>query len=125
MLNFEWMHGTGETHKSLKNLINYNGGAWKSEKQANFFIKYHACNRSKENLKVCFGIDIEESEALVIETEAHMQNASYGARGIVPFTTFFIVDNSGIVAEYRLRYKGNMRDGCAPNPEKTECKWRR
>lgn len=122
MDGFEWRDGTGVIHCSLMSLVNKNNGKWKSDKQANFMLDRHARIREVDTLKTCFGIIVDEN-AYVIETSAFIQNAAYGSRGVIPYTHFFIVDEVGIVAVYRIRYRGNMRDGCSPNTKKTECKW--
>jgi hypothetical protein len=122
MNNFEWLCGSGEIHKSLMNLVKYNEGSWKSEKHGLFFIEKHAVRKTGEELKNNFGIN--ERDSVLIATEAYMRY-SHGARGMVPYTTYFIIDEIGVKAVYRLHYKGNMRDGCRPDTTKTECKFKR
>lgn len=126
MYEFNWRTETdSEDFKSMTNLIKYNGGNWKSEKQAKFMLERKANTRTKENLLVNFGITTNEENQKVIEVEAWMRQSIYGSRGIVPYTVFFLVDDKGIKAQYRIHYRGNMRDGCTPNTSKTETKWSR
>ena len=124
MFDLEWNHGTDESHKSLMHLVNTNNGLWKSEKQGAFFLKHRSFLRDKQNLSQCFGIEILVDDALIVETSAYIHHAQ-GARGMVPYVHFFMVDTLGVVAVYRIRYKGNMRDGCGPDKNRVEIKWRR
>ena len=123
MYEINWQEGCEELHKSLCTLVKYNKGNWKSEKQGRFFLS-KALPRTKEDLKEYFGIIIHSKEANVVETSGYMHIA-HGSRGTVPYTKFFLINEKGVQAVYRLRYKGNLRDGCAPNAEKTELKWSR
>ena len=123
--NTEW---DNDTARQLNSMIKYNNGLFKSEKQANFLFKSERnpwdLRDDTENLKKFFNIDVRMGEkAVSVDGTAVFSN--YGARGVRPVTWYFVVDEYGIVRKYKLKYKGNMRDGTAPDPSKTELLWSR
>lgn len=121
--NFEWRFDSGENNKSALAVIK-NDGKFKSLRHKKYFDSISNI-RTKENLKECFGIDIEENEAKIVEVEAWIRWADYGTRSVIPYTVFYILDDVGIKASYRIRYRGNLRDGTGPDTKRTEIKWQR
>lgn len=114
-----------EQYKSFSSLVKFNNGLFRSEKQAKFLLakvfnkQNEECVPEKKNF---FGIDILATD-YVFRVEATVRWASYGSRSVIPVTWIFVADESGIKAQYKLKYNGNLRDGCSPAPEKTETLW--
>lgn len=113
-----------ELDRSLSSMIKFNGGGFKSTKQRDFILKCVASIGDPENMMDHFGITMGEGEVAIM-IDGYIRHAEYGSRGTVPILHFYVLDRSGITAKYRIHYQGNLRDGCRPNPKKTEVKWRR
>lgn len=99
-----------------------NGGVW--EKQGQRYMAQRDARGDADFLKSHFGVEIQADES-VATVNAHTSWASYGSRSIIPQLFMFVLDDLGVVAKYKIRGKGNMRDGWAPDASKTELKWQR
>lgn len=121
---FAWCSEVDEERNNSCSGIIKNGGKFKSLKHKKFFDKI-AMVRSKEEIDEYFGIKVEAEEAKTVDVDAMTSWADYGSRSLVPYKVIYIIDEIGIVAKYRIRYRGNMRDGAAPDPSRTELKWER
>lgn len=115
-----------QTFMSLKSLVNKNLGFFKSVKQSTFLYKAYknACTTLPENFKKYMGIDVAEDQ-VGVEVNSFNQWADYGSRSIIPSITVFLIDKMGVVAQYKVRGNGNLRDGWGPDPKKTELLWSR
>lgn len=115
-----------ETFMSLKGLSNKNNGFFKTVKQAQFLYKQYSVNNihTPDEAKRYFGVPLDDGQICVTVT-AHTQWADYGARSIVPVIFAFIIDKFGVAAQYKVRGNGNLREGWAPNPDKTQLTWTR
>lgn len=126
--NIKWFNCNGyhhgEVHRSLRSLAKYNNGKWKSEKQRDFMYRLSETTpqRLPEDYERLFGITRTPGTVL-LETDGVLDIAK--GRGQVPYTVFFELDETGIVNIYRLRYKGHVDKGTAPDPERTELQWSR
>lgn len=118
-----------DLYRSLSGVIK-SGGAWKSTKQRDFLMN---SNRSPmrtsmrddaPELKKFFGVILGAPDQKAVVVDAMISFAP-GSRGLRPVTWMFVVDEIGVVAKYRIRYRGNMRDGTAPDPSKTTVEWAR
>lgn len=124
MQGFEW-DGEIDADKArtLFSLVKYNGGAWKSEKQA-AYLRRAWCEKFDAYLSTCWGIPVPEAGQFYVKVEGTDQYG-YGSRGMRPIVFWFLCDARGVVAQFRIHYSGNMRDGCSPNPARTETRWQR
>jgi hypothetical protein len=144
--NFSWDNEeTSDVYKTLVNLINYNGGLWKSEKQAYFFspkvLSWHGSEgdlfsethlgktrintrTDSEFLQSNFGITINPGEYAII-IGGHVAHASYGSRSIRRVEWGIVLDKKGVVRKYRLHRKTNDRGGTWVDENKTELEWER
>lgn len=125
-MNFEFSDADRDLFMSLKGLVNKNQGFFKTAKQAQFLYKQYTTNNLHTPYEAMryFGVALEEGQALVNVT-AHTRWADYGTRSIVPIMFGFVVDKLGVIALYKIRGNGNLRDGWGPNPEKTTLEWSR
>lgn len=111
---------------TLKGLINKNDGFFKSPQHSKFVLRtaYELDESWVEALKEHFGITAEAGQYR-LDVDATLVWSEHRGRSQIPFTQVFILDDYGILAQYKLHYRGNMKEGCAPNPEKTEVMWTR
>lgn len=125
-MGFDFSGNDGDVFMSLKGLVNKNQGFFKTVKQAQFLYKqYVAANTHTAADAVRFyGVPLVEGQVLVTAT-AYTRWADYGVRSVVPVIFGFVLDREGVVALYKIRGNGNLRDGWAPNPEKTTQEWSR
>lgn len=125
-MSFDFSDAERDLFMSLKGLVNKNHGFFKSAKQAEFLYKQYTTNNLHTYSEVMryFGIPLADGQVLVTVT-AHTRWADYGTRSIVPVMFGFVVDKLGVAALYKIRGNGNLREGWAPNPEKTSCEWSR
>ena len=115
-----------EHFMSLKGLVNKNQGFFKSAKQAQFlFNQYQSANIHTPSAAMQhFGVPVSEGQVLKTAT-AYTRWADYGSRSVVPVMFAFVLDKLGVVAFYKIRGTGNLRDGWAPDPSKTQETWSR
>jgi hypothetical protein len=144
--NFVWDdEETSDVYRTLVNLINYNGGLWKSEKQAYFFSpkvrSWHGSEgdlfsethlgktrihtrTDSEFLQSNFGITIGPGEYAII-LGGRVAHASYGGRSIRSVEWGIVLDKKGVVRKYRLHRRETSRGGTGINPDRTELEWER
>jgi thiol-disulfide isomerase/thioredoxin len=115
-----------EIYLSLKSNLNKNMGFFKSDKQALFLFKSYSARPEpdREGFKKFMGVDVSPDQIGVTVT-AYNRWAGYGSRSVIPSLSVFVLDKFGVVALYKIRGNGNLRDGWGPNPEKTELVWSR
>jgi len=115
------------THLSMFGLMKTNQGLFKTAKQANYLFPMYCKARSFdtiESVKTNFGIDLTPGQCIV-NVDATTSWASYGTNSIRPVSWMYVVDKYGVVAEYKLGYKGTMREGTYVDPTKTKLVWNR
>ena len=120
---FEWRAEDVDKARTLFSLVKYNGGSWKSAKQSAYLRRAWG-EQVGDWVAECWGVPAPSEGQALIKVEG-MLPIAYGSRGLRPIVFWFLVDEVGIVAQYRIHYTGNMRDGCRPNPARTESTWRR
>lgn len=133
---FYWTsESDSEIYRTFTGMVNNNNGLYKSSKQA-AFVKRHYGWGAAENtynntfrsdvaaMKNFFGIDLEPGQK-AIGAGATAVWAKYGSRGQRPISWYFVVDDFGVVAKYKLKYVGDMRQGTGPDPKKTTKEWQR
>lgn len=113
---------------NLKGLCNKNQGFFKTAKQAQYLFdtykkSFDSCH-SVEQIKKYWGVDVTVDQAAVSVT-MYSRWANYGTRSIVPVLYVFVLDKFGVVKLYKVGGNGNLRDGWAPNPDKSTCVWTR
>lgn len=117
-----------DVNKTLSYLVKTNNGQFKSFKQAQFLGKTY--RRSREGFDTVdsahrnFGIELSEGQYMVF-AEASVRWADYGTKSYRPVTWVYVMDEHGVVAQYKLKYVGDMRTGTHPDPAKTEKLWSR
>lgn len=119
----------GELYNSLSSLVKKNNGQFKSVKQAEFLFKRLSSQFVEDGgdyslVKKYFGIDMIDGQ-IKVEVQAHMRWADYGAKSHRPITWVFVLDQHGVVGQYKLGYVGDLRSGCSPDPMKTKVLWQR
>lgn len=126
MSGFHFYADGGEQFKSLSGLIKFNNGLFKSDKQA-----WVICNRVFTKIRVDDGsyqqhynINVDIGDYIYI-VEGIMSWTDYGSRSKIPVSWFFIADEFGIKKQFKLKFKGNLRDGAYPDPSRTELLWER
>lgn len=144
--DFSWeSEEVSDVYRTLVNLIKYNGGLWKSEKQAYFFspkvfswkgsagdsfsethlgkTRIHT-RTDGEFLQSNFGITINPGEYAII-IGGNVAHASYGGRSIRSVEWGIVLDKKGVVRKYRLHRRETSRGGTGINPDRTELEWER
>lgn len=119
----------GNFYSTLSSLVKKNNGQFKTAKQAQFLTKMLRRERGDLGdtvrcVKSNYGVDITETQ-YIVTLGGYMQWAEYGTRGIRPVTWVFVMDDQGVVAQYKLKYIGDMRQGTSPDPSKTQLLWKR
>lgn len=119
-----------DTFKTLTSLIKSNNGQFKTVKQASFLSKRLKIDRAeidtKEGVLKYFGIDMNpELGQYICMIEGSIRWVDYGHNSYRPVTWVFLMDQHGVVAQYKLGYVGTMREGTCPDPTKTKNLWTR
>jgi hypothetical protein len=113
---------------NFKGLMKNNNGFFKSSKQANFLFKMHCkstqATYTSENHTQFFGISFDADQAVAHAT-LYMRWADYGSRSVIPVLYVFVLDRFGVVVQYKVNGRGNLRDGWAPDPKKCVKQWER
>lgn len=126
--SIEWNNPDHEWYMSLQGMINRNNGLFKSPKQASFILNRWAGDvvdgPESERYAKNFGTPIESGNR-VVQTTGYYRWADYGARSIIPFLYVFELDDYGVVRKWKVGYRGNMRDGAAPDPKKAKLEFTR
>jgi hypothetical protein len=118
-----------EVFRTLSYLAKSNNGQFKSVKQAQFLTKQYKrsfaeIQHTVDSVKKHFNIDITDTQ-YTVSVDAWMQWAGYGVRGNRPIMWIFVMDDQGVVAQYKLGFVGDMRKGCGVDPQKTTKLWER
>lgn len=126
--SIEWASPDHEWYMSLQGLINQNNGLFKSPKQASFILNRWAGKvvdgPEAERYANNFGTPVATGNR-VIQTTGYYRWADYGSRSVIPFLYVFEVDDFGVVRKWKVGYRGNMRDGAAPDPKKANLEFTR
>ena len=139
---FNWANETdGDVAKTFGGMIKNNGGRWNSAKQRNFILSNRSPiagrnwtdmmaqgglsdqQKQAETVKTLFNIPMKPGEQL-FSSDGYAQWAA-GPRGIKPVSWKYVVDDKGVVAKYKLKFKGEMRGGMSVDPSKTIKEWER
>ena len=127
MFNFN-TQSDSDIYKTLSGLIKNNNGQFKSFKQAQFLGKTYRKSRdgfdTVDSTYKNFGIEISEAQYMVF-AEANVRWAEYGTKSYRPVTWVFVMDEHGVVDQYKMSYIGDMRTGTRPDPTKTTKLWTR
>lgn len=126
----DFNQSTDDASRSLKNLINWNKGAWKSTKQRKFASEkifpsadFHYPRDAQNAL--LFGIQLQEGQKGLI-LEGSVRWADYGRKSVRRVAWFYVLDDVGVVAQYKLKFSYSS-DGCFSevNPNGTTKIWER
>lgn len=118
---------------TCRSLIKSNNGVWKSIKQRDFLKKTMFRSEDPSEARSLLGIDLNPNEVVAV-AEGRAQWSEYGGRSIRPVGYVFVADDTGIVRQYKLKYKevptgkdryGRPSFGMRRNTEKTELEWSR
>lgn len=129
-MGMNWNYGSEDAAKTLNTIIKFNNGAWKSTKQRSFADLVILKNadqfypRSNDNTEQCFGVKTAEGQKAVI-IEGHVRWCEYGADSCRPVAWVYVLDEVGVVAQYKLKFQGTMRQGTSVVPSKTLLVWSR
>lgn len=124
MFEFSTAHDA-DNYRTLTGLVKANNGQFKTYKQAQFLTKTYRAARdfdTVESVRANFGIEMSESQYIVM-VSAHTRWVQYGSDSFRPVTWVFVMDEHGVVAQYKLSYVGTMRRGTSPDPSKTKQLW--
>jgi hypothetical protein len=127
MMNFQWSNETSQDlAKTFSSAIKYRGGFFASFAQAKYLLNAQTFQRRTDaaSLKSFFNVNIQPGQ-MAVEVGGYSQFGNYGTRGIRPSTWYYVIDQLGVVAKYKLKYKGDMKTGTCPDPTKTILEWTR
>lgn len=124
-----------EIARNFGGLVKSNNGLFKSAKQAAFLKRKYGWDIAgpsdpkwgggfRDDVKKFFGIDLQPGQK-AISADGYVRWADYGSKSVRPVTWYYVVDDLGVVAKYKLGYKGSMRGGTSPDPAKTKLEWKR
>lgn len=131
-MSFFWQtQDTEDCFRTLSSMVKYNNGAWKSTKQRDYLTgkvlaRVDFCfPRDNENAANHFNVIMEgDQQGLVLEGETRW--ADYGRKSYRRVGWFFVLDQVGVVAKYKLHYSYDDKHGSSGvNAERTECEWTR
>lgn len=122
---FEFYEGDDQTFKTLQGLVKFNNGQFKSVKQAEFLTKTLRRLRdgdTPEFVQSKFGLPMADNQYIVF-VQATVRWVDYGSDSYRPVGWVFVMDNQGVVAQYKLSWQGTMRQGTSVDPSKTKELW--
>lgn len=96
-----------------------NEGFFKSAKQAAFLSRGHKFAAEAFSLH---GVPVKVGQR-VATVHASTRWADYGARSVIPMMFIFVYDEFGVVARFKVPYKGNLRVGAYPDDSRTQVQW--
>lgn len=120
---FNWSSQEDETtFITFRGLRNKMDGRYRSKKQKAFLENNFQSQYNPNTV----GVELYENEWVASASGYHQFSTHQsGPRGEIPFLHFWIMDEVGVVAEYKVGFKGNMRDGATADPEKVQILWER
>lgn len=136
-MNFNFSsQADSDVYKTLGSLVKYNGGMFKSAKQANFVLceKFSwAWSRPSElktdddrakrarDARDYFAIPFDPLTQTVYMVSAWTSWADYGRKSKRPVSWVFVCDKFGVVAQYKLGFRApGGNSASAPDPDKTK-----
>jgi len=142
-MEFEWTsEGDSENYRNLNSLAKYNNGIYKSYKQQQFLHKKWGWTLPSFNSQLTggsysgdlrddaafllsiFGVTIVPGQR-VISPSGYMRWSQYGGRGNRPIQWMFVLDEYGVAAKYKLKFKGDMKSGTTVDAAGTKLEWER
>lgn len=113
--------------RSLSGLIKTNNGQFKSAKQAKFLTKTYRAMRQHDTIEFVkgnFGVEMTEGQYIIF-VRAYVRWADYGHDSHRPVSWIFVMDDQGVVGQYKIFYQGTMRKGTSVDASKTKQLWKR
>lgn len=127
---FQWSRQEdSDAFRTLSSLVKYNKGLFKSAAQSKFVRsgRFHYIwmegmditdfERQSNALKL-FNIKLDAGQQIIF-TDAYMRWVGYGAKSLRPISWAFVIDAAGVVAQYKMKFVGDMRKGTGIDPSKT------
>lgn len=122
-MSFEFDTHEDKIRAMMLNKVIRTGGVW--EKRGQRYMGFEADGRTDyEDMKMMFNVEAHEGQK-VVKVDGYNRWADYGSRSIIPVIFMYVTDELGVVKKYKIRGNGNLRDGWAPNKDKTELLWER
>lgn len=141
MNNFFWdTEQDGNAFKTFSSLVKYNGGMFKSLKQANYLTSpkpfTYLWNDPKENdeerseantknAKDYYNVELDAKTQCMVIARATVRWADYGRKSARRAEWVFVWDKYGVVAQYKLHFVYDAGGSSAINPKKTELLFKR
>lgn len=126
-----------DTFLTLSGLVKKNDGLFKSAKQAQFLgkryrahtadsVKRYSAEEINRAHLANYGVDLDAASGqYAVHANGFMRWADYGSDSYRPVCWIFVMDDHGVVAQYKLAFVGTMRKGTSVDPEKTKLLWKR
>jgi len=146
-MEFEWTTEIdSENYRNLNSLAKYNNGIFKSYKQQQFLqrkwgwtLPSFNSQHAQQNLNQQYSGSLRDDEAMllsnfgvtivpgqrVISPSGYMRWSQYGGRGNRPIQWMFVLDEYGVAAKYKLKFKGDMKSGTSVDAAGTKLEWER
>lgn len=95
-----------DNFKTFSSMLKYNNGFWKSSKQRDFLSKrLQFWGGTNETAKEIYNINIDHAaDQEIVAVDAYIRWADYGRRSIRRCEWFFVLDEYGILAKYKLGF---------------------
>lgn len=131
-MSFFWQNQYNEDcFKTISSMIKYNNGAWKSTKQRDYLTAKQfpfadfAYPRDIENASKYYNVTMVDGQyGFILEGETRW--ADYGRKSYRRVGWFFVMDDIGVVAKYKLHYSYDDKHGSSCiNINRTDCEWTR
>lgn len=126
-----------DTFLTLSGLVKKNEGLFKSAKQAQFLgkryrahtadsVKHYSAEEINRSHLANYGVELDAANGqYAVHANGYMRWADYGSDSHRPVCWIFVMDDHGVVAQYKLAFVGTMRRGTSVDPEKTKLLWKR
>jgi hypothetical protein len=112
------------THATLGALVKNSNGQWKSWNQSQWYMRNAQTISDPTGFLATWGVDVEIGQRVVF-TDAWIRWADYGHNSVRPIKWLWVLDEQGIVSQWKMAYEGTMREGTSINPQKTKNLWTR
>jgi hypothetical protein len=131
-----WDYGDEDVNKTLMSLIKYNNGLWKSAKQRDYltgpkgpmggdFKNNGHQRRDYEFMDTHFGVKMDKKkDQYAIHTGGYVRWADYGSKSARSIGFYYVMDNLGVVAKYKLGWK-YVGTSAGIDKAKTKLEWER